>query len=570
MPRGRGRPIVRALCLCHVRLCAAARIIDVKGESMEVNRLATRRGVAVACVSLLAIALAGLLLAGCGNSTSSDASPSAQASILRVAYAAPVTTWDPSASNSIEAVYLTNVYEPLIYANPLGSAEPFSPALATSWEVSSDGLEWTFHLRTGVKFHDGTPFNAAAVKYSVDRTKKLNLGVAYLWAPVKQVKAVDDATVKFILSYPAAFDRIAAASCGSWMFSPATKGKSTEWWDEGHEAGTGPWVLDSYKPNEELVFSRNPDWWGGWKDDQFSKVVVKEVGEAGTQRQMLEAGEIDYEAVIAHDQVDALAANPDIDVYKGPSWNTYVMFFNTQVKPLDNLKVRQALSYAIPYQDIITVGANGLGTQSRGPVPVGLWPNTAGDVPQYTYDIDKAKQLLAEAGYPNGGFELTLTYNAEDAVRKAFAPVIKEAFAKVGVDVKVQPLLWTEQWAKGKGPAKDRQDLFLLMFWPALPDGYDNLHTLFAPEQTPAWNLAYWYNADYEKTLDTAYRLSDTDPTKSQQFYDQAQAILVDQAPAGYLFDAQTVTAGLKTITLDEMAINPNYPNVLFWTHVTN
>lgn len=556
--------------MCHPKHCAAARTIDVKGESMEVNRLAIRRAVAVACVSLLAIALAGLLLAGCGSSTSPDASPSAQASILRAAYTATVTTWDPSASFSTEVVYLANVYEPLMYANPPGSAEPFSPALATSWEVSSDGLEWTFHLRTGVKFHDGTPFTAAAVKYSVDRTKKLNLGAAYLWAPVKQVKVVDDATVKLILSYPVAFDRIAAASSGSWMFSPATKGNDTKWWDEGHEAGTGPWVLDSYKPNEELVFSRNADWWGGWKDNQFSKVVVKVVSEAGTQRQMLEAGEIDFAGLVARDQVDALAANPDINVFKGQSWNSYLMFFNTQVKPLDNVKVRQALSYAIPYEDIITVGANGLGTQSKGPVPVGLWPNTAGDVPQYTQDIEKAKQMLAEAGYPNGGFSLTLTYASENVLEKAFAPVIKEAFAKVGVDVKVQPLLWNQQWAKAKGTPKNRQDMFCLLWWPSLPDGYDNMSSMFRPEETPAWNLAYWYIADFAKTLDEAYKSSATDPTKSQQLYDQAQAMLVDQAPAGYLFDAQTLTANLKTITLDEMAMNPNYPQVLFWTHVTH
>jgi peptide/nickel transport system substrate-binding protein len=134
----------------------------------------------------------------------------------------------------------------------------------------------------------------------------------------------------------------------------------------------------------------------------------------------------------------------------------------------------------------------------------------------------------------------------------------------------VQPLLWNQQWAKAKGPAKNRQDMFCLLWWPSLPDGYDNMSSMFRPETEPAWNLAYWYNTDFEKTLDEAYRLSATDPTQSQELYNEAQAMLVDQAPAAYLFDAQTVTANLKTVTMDDMAINPNYPQVLFWTHVTH
>jgi len=530
--------------------------------------------VATAIVSVVAVALlAGVLSAGCGSSSSSSSSsssPAASADILRLAYTSTVTTWDPSASFSTEVVYMANLYEPLIYANAPGSAEPFSPALATSWEVAKNGLSWTFHLRQGVTFHDGTPFDAAAVKYSIDRTQKLNLGAAYLWAPVKSVQVVDPYTVTMHLSYPVALDRIAAASSGSWMFSPATSGNSSKWWDAGHEDGTGPWILQSYKPNQELVFVRNDKWWGTWSNNQYKKIVVEIVAEAGTQQQELEAGQIDYAGLVARDQVSALQSNPSIDVVKAQSWNSYLMFFNTQRKPLDNLKVRQALSYAVPYQDIITVGANGLATQSKGPVPVGLWPNTQGNVPQYSTDTAKAKQMLAAAGYPNG-FTLNLTYTAENPLEDAFAPLIKESFAKVGVTVNVQKLLWNQQWAKAKGPAAHRQDLFCLLWWPSLPDGYDNMNSMFRPETTPAWNLAYWYDSDFDKLLTQAYKLSAVPAglEASQQKYNQAQAMLVDQAPAAYLFDAQTVIAHLKTITLGSGAINPNYPQVLFWTLVT-
>jgi peptide/nickel transport system substrate-binding protein len=523
-------------------------------------------------VAAIATALTLLLvvtaIGGCGTASSGDsASPAAKADIFRAAYSSTVTTWDPSVSFSTEVVYLANCYEPLIYANAPGSAEPFSPALATSWEVSSDGLEWTFKLREGVTFHDGTPFNAEAVKYSIDRTMKLNLGAAYIWAAVKSVTVVDDYTVKFALSYPTSLDRIAAASSGSWIFSPATKGKSTKWWDEGQEAGTGPWKLESYKPNEELVFVRNADWWGSWADNQFQRIVVKVVAEAGTQRQMLEAGEIDYAGLVARDQADAMSAGGSIDIVKAQTWQNYLMFFNTQKPPLDDVKVRQALSYAVPYKDLITLGANGLATQAKGPVPVGLWPNASGDLPQYTYDVEKAKQLLAEAGQSDG-FELTLTYASENPLEKAFAPLIKESFAELGVDVTVQPLLWNQQWEKAKGAADKRQDLFVLLWWPSYPDGYDNLYSMFTTEEEPAWNLGYWYSSDYDSTLDEAHKLSATEVTESQTLYTEAQTMLIDQAPAAYLFDALGVTAKLKTIKLDDGAINPNYPQVLFWTKV--
>ncbi|HMK92145.1 MAG TPA: ABC transporter substrate-binding protein [Thermoleophilia bacterium] len=526
-------------------------------------------GVALIAVIALVVALA----AGCGSSSSNSgtANTTQKADILRLAYTSTVTTWDPSVSFSTEVVYMANVYEPLMYANPPGAAEPFTPALATSWEVAKNGLSWTFHLRQGVTFHDGTPFNAQAVKYSIDRTKKLNLGAAYLWAPVKSVQVIDDYTVKMLLSYPVALDRIAAASSGSWIFSPATEGKSTKWWDKGHEDGTGPWILKTYKPNQELIFERNPHWWGTWSDNQYQKIDVQIVSEAGTQQQMLEAGQIDYAGLVDRDQLSQLQSNSSLDVVKAQSWNNYLMFFNTQHKPLDNMKVRQALSYAIPYQDLITVGTNGLATQAKGAVPVGLWPNAQGNVNQYTTDLDKAKQLLSDAGYPNGGFTLKLTYTAENPIEGAFVPLIKESFAKVGVTVQIQKLLWNQQWAKAKGPAAQRQDLFCLLWWPSLPDGYDNLNSMFRPEQTPAWNLSYWYDSDFDKLLTDAYKASSFPSTldQSQQKYNEAQNMLVDQAVAGFLFDAQTVVAHLKTIKLDDMAINPNYPQVLFWTHVT-
>ncbi len=131
-------------------------------------------------------------------------------------------------------------------------------------------------------------------------------------------------------------------------------------------------------------------------------------------------------------------------------------------------------------------------------MPVGLWPNAPGDVPQYTYDLDKAKQLLADGRGTRKGLQAEPHVRCGEPPRAALRPLIKESFAKIGVNVNVQQLLWNQQWAKAKGAAAKRQDLFVLLWWPSYPDGYDNLNSMFRPETTPAWNLAYWYSTDYD------------------------------------------------------------------------
>jgi peptide/nickel transport system substrate-binding protein len=529
-----------------------------------------RVGAAVA-LALVAIVL-GSILASCGGGgTSGSPGASAGSAILRLASWMTLTTWDPRASAADEPLYLANVYEPLVYANPPGSAEPFTPCLATSWKVSKDGLTWTFHLRRGVTFHDGTPFTSAAVKYSLEATKKLGLGAAYMWFPITKIATPDDYTVKITTEYAAPIDRCASAMYGAWIFSPKTKGKSQKWWDAPHEAGTGPYTLVSYKPNEELVFQRYTDYWGGWKQGQFQQVVVKQVAESATQRQMLEAGEVDFADGLSRDSVPALENNPAVKIVKLHSIQNEVLMFNTQRKPLDDVKVRQALSYALPYEDILQAATNGYGEVSQGPIPRDLYPHDA-SVGQYTYDLTKAKQLLAEAGYPNGGFKLQMTYASDDAYGSKFAPLVKESLAKLGVTVDLQPLLFEQQWAKAKGPAKDRQDLFELVWWTGFPDGYDTLYSLFHTEADPSqpvWNMSYWSNGDYDRTIDTAFSDEPTDTAKAQEFYNQAQQMLYEQAPAAYLFDPDMVYGLNPSLTLQANALNVNYTSVFFWYQVS-
>jgi uncharacterized protein (TIGR03086 family) len=193
--------------------------------------------------------------------------------------------------------------------------------------------------------------------------------------------------------------------------------------------------------------------------------------------------------------------------------------------------VRQALSYAIPYDDIIAIGAQGYGTQSRGPVPAGVWPWSE-ETPQYTQDLEKAKQLLVEAGYPDGGFNLRLTYASENQNEERFAPLIKDAFAEIGVEVEIQAIQFSQQWEEAKADPATAQDIFLLLYWPTYSDaGSDNLWSMFHSSEAPFFNLSYWVNEEFDSTLDEAIALTVTDPAQSQQLYNDAMTLLVDEAP---------------------------------------
>jgi len=479
--------------------------------------------------------------------------------ILRVAATASVTTWDPSASFSTEALYMANLYEPLMWINSDGT---FEPALAETWDVSADGLEWVFHLREGVTFHDGGELTADVVKASIERTIEMGTGASWIWWMVDTIEVVDDLTVKVTLTTAYPLDRVAASTYAAWIISPDAVGQDAEWFEGGKEAGSGPWMLESYTPDEEIVLTRFEDYWGGWDDAQFDKVVISIVPEQVVQAQMLEGGEVDLALSLPVEALEDFQANSDFEVFVDNTLFNYVGFMNTQKPPLDDVRVRQAIAYAIPYEDVVEVGTGGLGRQARGPVPHGLWPYSD-DVFQYTYDVEKAKELLEEAGYPDGGFDLVLTHAAENLNEERFAPVIKDALAEIGINVEVRPMLWAQQWEMAKGDPAEAQDMFLLLWWPTISDGYDNLSSMFKCEDEPFFNLGYYCNEEYDQLITGALALTATDPETAQEMYTEAMNILAEESPALFLYDTQVFRPVPTYLTGYEY--NANYPFSTFF-----
>jgi peptide/nickel transport system substrate-binding protein len=523
-------------------------------------------------VAIVLFAVASGLVVACGGHNEGGGGQAETPTTLRLASAYEFATgWDPRVSCFTESAYLRNMYDGLLIMAPPGSDKKFIPQLAESWEVSEDGMTWTFKLRKGVRFSDGEPFNAEAVKYSIESTMKLGQGSAYILDGIDSVEVVDDYTVAFKLKYSFPLDRILSACEASYIFSPATKGMKPEDF-AGKSFGTGPYMIKSYKEGDEYVFVRNPNWWGEWKAGNPETVVLKIMQEFSTQQQALEAGEVDFIYQVDRDSVPAMEGNPDLQVFTVPSIYQYDVCLNTRRAPLDNKTFRQALAFATPYDDIIAAcGGDTLSPRAIGYVPQGMYGSST-DMPQYNYDPAKAKELLAQAGYPNGEgvHPLKLYYCSDVAMHNKITPLLKEAYEEIGLKIKIMPIL-ASQWTTvvtDPWPAPPVYDLFSERAYGSFAHGYDHLNYQFHSFKPAEWNTTEWSSPETDKLLEEAWKADATDPAKCQELLDEIQRIVLDACPVIPIFDAREVWAARSSIKIAPDALNGYYRG-FFWTGVS-
>ena len=487
------------------------------------------------------------------------------ATLFKVATSAAVTTWDPVQSFSTEAFYMTNIYEPLLWKNPDGESPEYSPALATSWTSSKDGKTWTFKLRSGATFHDGSAVNAAAVKASIESSKAVG-GAGFIWDPLKTIDATGDDTVVFNLSYAAPLDLIASSTYGAYIVNPkalAAVAKDSKYYESGLDGGSGPYSISSYKAGSSVVLAAYAKHWASVKPI-FTTIDISITPDGITAQQMMTTGQVDWATNIPLTSIKGFKTSNKykVAVYKSPF--NYVGYFNTLRAPLNNPVVRQALSYALNYRDIVKVGGQGYATQARGPVPAGIYPYDA-KIPQYSRQLEKAKGLLASAGVKN--LKIKITYASENSAEARFVPLIKDAFAAIGVTADVQGILFNQQWSAAKKDPANAQDLFIVKYWPTYSDaGVDNLWSLFHSSAKPFFNLSYWKNTAYDKLVDDAIVLSGSDKAGAQALYSQAMQILFKEAPGLYLYDEAQVSVLPRKFSIP--MYNINYPFSAFFAGV--
>lgn len=423
------------------------------------------------------------------------------------------------------------------------------PVLATSWESNADGTEWTFHLRSGVKFQDGTDFNADAVKYSFERVMTINKGGAYLLTfPVKEIQVVDPLTVKFILNYPQPMDLVLAGGyavkvvCPAYVKAHDVGGDLGQAWMTDHACGTGPYKIDEWVRGQQVSLSKFADYWGGWQGKHVDKVIIKIVREYSSMKIMLQEGSIDMMIgdVIPWEEIPLLKQTSGISVDVEPTFNIIYFRLDTLKPPLDNVQVRQALAYSFPYDDVASKIYLGNLKLPHGVIPEGIWGYDP-TVPRYTFDLDKARSLLAEAGYKDGGFTLSFMSTVDENLRRS-VELWGEKLSQLGIKLEPRYVPWETVFATATNRAT-QPDIAYHLWWPSYPDPFDYLFGMFHSSQDGVFNWSHFNNTEYDNLIMEGNAASSTDKQKASALYSQAQRIVVDAAESIIVGQLQVATA---------------------------
>ena len=376
------------------------------------------------------------------------------------------------------------------------SLNSFEPELATSWSSNADKSVWTFHLRHGVAFHTGRCcMTSADVVYSLGRSVSAQLGGSYMLGrfitdPSRQIAALDPYTVQFRLGRPQPLFLAAAAQNYNALILDSRAVKAHEvkhdWghaWVATHDAGTGPYMIQSLTVNQQVALARFPGYWGGWSGRHFSRVLITTVTDSTTRRELVERGQADITFDLTPQDYNALKSNSKVQVV-APYATQIVYIAMTPSGPLASPLARQALSYAFPYDALIKGIYGGYAKRSNGVIPSTiLGYNSKGF--QYTTDLMKAKALFRQAGVPQG---TTLTYTYDpNFPNSQMGQILAAQLQQVGINLKLQQLD-TGAFSTlfyGTAPASQRPNLLAYTWWPDYNDPYDMANTLIGGTQGP-------------------------------------------------------------------------------------
>lgn len=460
---------------------------------------------------------------------------------LVVAQGVSVQTLDPQIVYDNTVLITRGTYESLVTLR--GGTAQVVPKLATSWQSTPDAKTWTFKLRSGVKFHDGTPFTSAAVKGTVERLIKINRGMGYAYkGVVDTIDTPDPQTVVFHLTGPdAAFAAKLAAVSGALMVSPAAIAAHASGTDMGqgwlgaNEAGTGPYVLESYdKGAGQVVLSAFPDYWGGWQGRHVKRVIFKIAPEASTQRLMLERGDADILTIVAPDIIDALAKESGIKVLSFPTQRIFYIAMHCQRPPLNDVKVRQALSYAFDYAGAKSLIFNGNLAPLYGPLPQSDPSHLQASDTPYKFDLAKAKQLLGESSHPTGGFTLSLFLFQGDPTFEKAAEILQAQLKNLNIQINIQSMTSSVLLQKA-GKPETAPDLLPVRNYPDYADPSSMLDATFGRDGwgTAGWNFSFYANDKVEALMKQANQI--TDQRKRVSLFRDAQKIVVNEAGAIFI-----------------------------------
>ncbi len=434
---------------------------------------------------------------------------------------------DPTGGNAAAAIRTVtdlNIYEGLTQIDKDGAVQP---NLAKSWDISDDGLTYTFHLQSGVKFHDGTDFDANDVKFTLDRDRSADYAMAQkqLFANITAVDVVDPTTVKVTLGQPQG-DFLYDMGWGDAVIMAPESAET----NATKPVGTGPYKFGDWVQGDHIDLVRNDDYWG--KEPPIQNVTFKFISDPTAASSALLAGDVDvFAGFPAPELLDQFKSNPDFQVIVGSTQGETIMAMNNAHPPLDNVKVREAIAHALDRKAIIDGAMYGYGTPIGSFFPPGD-PAYIDLTSLSDYDPAKSKQLLADAGVK----DLTLTFKVPPAAyARAAAPIIQQELAAVGITVNVVNVEWAD-WVANVFQGAYDYDLTMVSHVEAND---------FAAFGKPG----YYVNYDATKLNELVDQLSKTtDADKRISIKQDIQKLLANDYVAAYLFELPNLTVANKDV----------------------
>jgi peptide/nickel transport system substrate-binding protein len=505
--------------------------------------------------ALLAAVAASALAFG-GNPAAAQTPPG----VLVVGQVAEPQALDPHAVTAVNDFrILMNVYDGLVrYAS--GTLE-VEPALATSWDISEDGTVYTFSLREGVSFHDGSPFNAEAVVFNFDRMLDENhpyhdtgpFPLSFFFSAVEDVEALDNMTVQFTLNAPyAPFLSNLAYPTGLIVSPAAVMEHGAEF--GRNPSGTGAFVFEEWRANEAVVVTANADYWGGAPG--LEAVVFRPITDANTRVAEMLAGGIDMMVEVPPVSLSEFGGDGFAIVEQaGP--HVWFLILNALEGPFADVRVRQAANYAINKEAIVNDVLEGTAAVAAGPTPPAFAWAYNDELEPYPYDPDRARELLAEAGVENPSITFYVTEGGSGMLDPvAMGIAIQADLEAVGFDVTIETYEWNTFLGRVNPGLQGEADMAEMAWMTNDPDTlpYLALRTEAWPEQG-GFNSGYYSNPEVDALLEEAR--TSTDQDRRAELYREMQSIVQEDAP--WVFVANWVQNAVTNDRVENFALEPSF-----------
>lgn len=473
------------------------------------------------CVAVLALLAA---LTGCSTGERVELGDAAAGNLI-AAIAGEPDQLDPHKTTAYFSFeVLENVFDTLV--EPDANLE-MRPALAESWEVSPDQRVWTFHLRRGVTFHDGSPFSAADVVYSYRRIIDEELANVDKFSAVTDVTAVDPATVRITVKQPT--PNLLTNLGGFKGMAIVSRANVESGQIATHPVGTGPFSFAAATSGDSITLKANPTYWGG--APKISGVTFRFISEPSTALSALQAGEVDWTDSIPPQRVSQLRDDESLRLTVTPSNDYWYMALNEAKAPWNDVRVRQAIAYAIDRDAIVAATSYGTAAKNQLAIPDGNPWYTPYD--RYSYDIEKAKSLLAEANATPKSLDMLVTTEYPETVTAA--QIVADNLAPLGIAVNIRTVdfaTWLDEQNNGNFD-------MLMLGWLGNIDPDDFYYAQHHTDGTS--NAQKFSDPEVDRLLD-AGRV-ETDRDRRHQDYAKAATLIADKVSYLYLYNSSVIQA---------------------------